>query len=1393
MPAPRDRTSLEAEGIQVPEPLPQSEPIKPPIIQRIMPLVMIGMVGGMLALMFTSGGAMSPMMLMMPMMLVMGMMSMFTGGANEVGELNAERKNYALQLREERKVAHRQGKALHHLQTMTFPGPTILHNFIGQEDPALPIMWQTTEVNPGGLLVEEGTVDEVSFSPWMSARIGKGTTNLLPALTFEELQVAENLEPVTTSQFRAFVRTQGFVTNMPVAVNMASSPAFALTGDVDKVFGLARAMIMSMAFNHAPSSLRIAVVSDDIESETWSWLKWLPHAQHPSAEDRFGTARLLYTSLTDFTSACPDAVSPPQENHPRWLVIVDKPNHEIRPPVSRGFEAGRIASTFLVVRAGADHLASSKRSRYEVDEDGVLHMPGDVKLAADYASLEVVDVFARSMACWKSIDTSDISLTGSASTERFRKQTWFEILGIGDIEAWDPRTVWEHNEQSSNFETPLGYARRGAELVEGIVTLDFAEASRGGSGPHGVGQGKTGTGKSFMLGGIVLSMAALFSPHKVNFILMDFKGGSTFMGFELLPHTVAVISNLASETELLDRAEDVIDGELTRRQEELKKYKVKDILEYRKKRHSHPELDMPAMPDLFIIADEFREFIKDNRHYLKLFESVAAIGRSLGVHLFLVSQYIDTSLIASVDKQLTYGISLAVESESESRAVLGSSGKAAHLSGGNGDALVSYKSGTNNGTIAEFRTFNIEQTYVPPAPETSLESTVISDAAAQKSDTVLEVFTARNQTRQAEAEVIDHSDSPAAPAPEVVDSAETQMKNVLIDRISRFTDMKGLSLWQESLQVPLTYSKIQPKKADPSSWDLRIVIGETDEPKRHRRVPFVISPSNPSTGHINIVGRPATGKSTTVETIISSTALSYGPDKVQFLVIDYAGAKLREVEEYPHVIGYSSGSNTDLIDRFFGEVRRVVDLRREAMNLRESPTVAAYLASKAADPVEGDPYGRLFLVIDGLGQMIAEEKEGRDPEFDKRLLSLMKTALQVGVHVIATTAGGDVGFHISQSKIFGQIIPLSMDNAVEVVDDRELRARVVNIPTGQPGRSVDMNLGGLYSRILIPVTDEVEPIGYDDGNPIYARDTDFGPQIRQLAAYIRTQYEPVKDTWVPQVHAAPTEIDYTQVWERYRTTIDPEARTAAQPFALETSDLSIVDLADSPSPHLIVFGDPSSGKTTALRTIINNVVQQRRPHEAQFLFFDPSYAFFAEQQVLTQNNMCLAYTTSPDEAGDMFSNLAATLESRIPNAETMRGVSRDTITNRRWYDGPDFYVIIDNLAQLGSGFGGGVADPLGEVLAKNNSLGCFVFAAASPGDSTQLLTTKSLKLPDALMSHNAPILLLSGSNTQGKVVGNERFELRRPGQGRFYDPSRNPTGRTVQVVNTQPWPEPAAQ
>src|SRR5207248_1288176 len=56
--------------------------------------------------------------------------------------------------------------------------------------------------------------------------------------------------------------------------------------------------------------------------------------------------------------------------------------------------------------------------------------------------------------------------------------------------------------------------------------------------------GTTGSGKSELLRSLVASLAASVSPRHLNFVLVDYKGGSAFDACADLPHTVGLVTDL---------------------------------------------------------------------------------------------------------------------------------------------------------------------------------------------------------------------------------------------------------------------------------------------------------------------------------------------------------------------------------------------------------------------------------------------------------------------------------------------------------------------------------------------------------------------------------------------------------------------------------------------------------------------------------------------------------------------------------------------------------------------------------------------------------------------------------------------------------------------------------
>ncbi|PSX88614.1 type VII secretion protein EccCa, partial [Escherichia coli] len=143
-------------------------------------------------------------------------------------------------------------------------------------------------------------------------------------------------------------------------------------------------------------------------------------------------------------------------------------------------------------------------------------------------------------------------------------------------------------------------------------------------------------------------LVAMTHPDQVNLLLTDFKGGSTFLGMEKLPHTAAVVPNMAEEAELVSRMGEVLTGELDRRQSIPRQAGMKvgaagalsGVAEYEK--YLERGADLPPLPTLFVVVDECAELLQSHPDFIGLFDRICRVGRSLRVQLLLATQSLQT-------------------------------------------------------------------------------------------------------------------------------------------------------------------------------------------------------------------------------------------------------------------------------------------------------------------------------------------------------------------------------------------------------------------------------------------------------------------------------------------------------------------------------------------------------------------------------------------------------------------------------------------------------------------------------------------------------------------------------------------------------------------------------
>ncbi|HEY4614979.1 MAG TPA: FtsK/SpoIIIE domain-containing protein [Citricoccus sp.] len=193
---------------------------------------------------------------------------------------------------------------------------------------------------------------------------------------------------------------------------------------------------------------------------------------------------------------------------------------------------------------------------------------------------------------------------------------------------------------------------------EDPVVLDLVD-----HGPHALIAGTTGSGKSELLLTVLSGLSAAYPPSEVSFVLMDFKGGSTFSPLSRLPHTMSVETNLVEAESL--RTFDALTAELRRREELFLAHRCVDYVAFRR---AHPH---QALPRLVVAIDELRVLVDDHPQAATVLARLAATGRSLGFHLLLATQRSQGAVGPDVRSNLGTVVCLRTATEQESWDLLG--------------------------------------------------------------------------------------------------------------------------------------------------------------------------------------------------------------------------------------------------------------------------------------------------------------------------------------------------------------------------------------------------------------------------------------------------------------------------------------------------------------------------------------------------------------------------------------------------------------------------------------------------------------------------------------------------------------------------------------------------
>ncbi|MEV1286040.1 type VII secretion protein EccCa [Micromonospora sp. NPDC049679] len=1168
-------------------------------------------------------------------------------------------------------------------------------------------------------------------------RVAVGPQTLATPLTPPVTRPLEDLEPMTAGALRRFLDAYSVVPDLPVALSLRGFARVFLRAEADtraepadgssEAQALARAMLAQLSVFHAPDDLLIAVCAGPERRAAWEWVKWLPHAHHPTRSDALGPVRLVTSAGADLERLIDDVLgnrprfSPagPATDGPHVVVVLD--GGDLTGATHLVSDSGIDGVTVLDLDATPPRLldrsmlvlevrAGRRLVTYSTDGQAEVGTPDRLGVAeAEAVARRVAPL--RLAAAAKGSDAPLAAEMGLA-----------ELLGITDPDNFSPVQGWAPRPNRDKLRVPIGVGADG-----GAIDLDLKESAQDGMGPHGLLIGATGSGKSELLRTLVLGLAATHSSETLNFVLVDFKGGATFSSLDRLPHTAAVITNLADELPLVDRMVDAINGELIRRQELLRRAgNFGSLRDYEKARAGGAAL--APLPSLLIICDEFSELLSAKPDFIDLFVQIGRLGRSLGVHLLLASQRLEEGRLRGLDTHLSYRIGLRTFSALESRAVLGVP-DAYELPRSPGHGYLKF--GTE--PLVRFKAAYVSGVFDKPGAGAGMDG------------------------RTGTARVLNYS-THYVPAPEpvqaplqpVADEAAggTSLLDIMVSRLVG-QGPPAHQVWLPPLsQAPALDELLGPVTTDPVRGltfanpelhgALQVPVALVDKPYEQRRDLLWLSLEG-SAGHVAVVGGPQTGKSSLLRTLVCGLALTHTPTEVQIYCLDFGGGSLAALRDLPHVGGVAGRLDTAAVRRTVGEVatllaereRRFADLGVDSMSAYRKRRAAA--AAGNADSAGQDPFGDVFLVVDGWPTL-----RGEYDDLEPLVTDIATRGLSYGVHVVAA-APRWMDFRPAIRDLFGSRLELRLGDPSDSIVSRRSAA---NVPEKSPGRGITAE--SLHFLTVLP-----ELSSLDGETPAL---------VKAVAA-----------AWAgapaPRVRLLPPVLPYSEL---------DLTRTAGLrlPIGVAEADLQPVSVDFATEPHFLLFGDAECGKSSFLRALATSITTRFTPEQARVILVDYRRSLLG----VIDSEHLIGYGTAAAATTELIESVAGYMQRRLPGPD----VTPQQLRDRSWWTGPELFVLVDDYDLVATG----PANPLRgleEYLPQARDIGLHLVVTRRSGGASRSLYEPIIQ---RLRELSSPGLVMSGDTDEGALIGTVRPAPMPPGRGRLV--TRKEGVRLIQLAHLPP-------
>ena len=870
---------------------------------------------------------------------------------------------------------------------------------------------------------------------------------------------AESGIPSFLHRLRELVDRYRFISDVPVPENLFESGSIGVAGERAQAASTTRALLAQLMGLHSPAELVVAAIVGPETTSHFEWLKWMPHTSSPQSPietqhlvNSATSAAALVATLEELVEQRlaggeaaqggrgatksdataiergaavgrePDSVPAPAAPTPAVVVLIADDAPIDRARILQVAERAADAGVYAVWMADrVENLPAVARTYVSVDPSGGAEVgyvrQGRTVALAELEQLSISDArtFATSIA-----PVSDAGAHVEDIGDLPQSVHLLSLLGQ-DI-ATSPDRAVERWRQNDSIHDRSGVApsksRRTGRLraIVGHGVLDAMHLDLRTQGPHALVGGTTGSGKSEFLQAWVLGMAAEYSPDRVTFLFVDYKGGAAFADCVHLPHTVGIVTDL--NTHLVRRALTSLRAELHYRERLLSRKKAKDLIEL--ERRGDPE----SPPALVIVIDEFAALVGEVPEFVDGVVDVAQRGRSLGIHLIMATQRPAGVIRDNLRANTNLRVALRMADENDSVDVVGEKIAAGFDPGTPGRAVA--KTGPGRLTAFQSAYAGGWSSAVPPVPAV--------DIAELR-------FGAPVEWEKPEAE--DEGQK---------DQGPTDQQR-LVTALSKASTSQKIppprKPWLDPLPPVFDLTKLRQRT------DTEILLGVRDVPKQQLQEEVYFRPDED--GSLAIYGTGGSGKTVTLRTLTVAAGITPRGGPVEVYGIDYANGGLSMLEALPHVGSIVPGEDPERVIRLLRTMREELESRGPKFAKASAGSIVDYRkeTGKTETP-------RILLIVDGFPafRQDFESSSVRSAWYDV-LQQIIAEGRGLGMHVALTAdRSGSVPSAISSGIQRRVVLRLADESAYAMLD---VPADVVG--TGSPaGRAV---VDGLEAQIAI--------------------------------------------------------------------------------------------------------------------------------------------------------------------------------------------------------------------------------------------------------------------------------------------------------------------------------------